>query len=153
MSLELNSISVNNFEKLHLLQAFNSVYKYDVLCISETFLKSSYSNDDPSLSLKDYNMIRSDHLDNLKRGGVCIYFKETLPLKILNISLLNECLVVDIAYEDKKCMIVSLYRSPSQTSEQFGSFLTNLENLIDTIFCSDPFLVFILGDVNAKLSY
>ena len=74
----LNSISVNNFEELLLFQAFNSVYKYGVICISETFLNSSYSNDDPSLCLKGYNMIRSDHPDNLKRGGVCIYFKEGL---------------------------------------------------------------------------
>ena len=145
-------VSVNNFEKLHLLQAFNSVYKYDIICIGETFLNFSYSNDDPSLYLSGYNMIRSDHPNNIKRGGVCIYFKDTLPLKILNISQLNECLVVEIAYEDKKCMIVSLYCSPSQTSEDFDSFLTNFENLIDTIFCNDPFLVLILGDFNAKLS-
>ena len=99
----LNSISSHNFEKLHLLQAFNSVYKYDLICLNETLLDTSYSDDDLDLSLIGYNMVRADHPDNVKRGGVSIFYKDTLPLKILDISQLSEFLAVEVAYEDEKC--------------------------------------------------
>ena len=39
----LNGIAAHNYIKISLLQAYNAVYKYDVLCISETFLNSSSS--------------------------------------------------------------------------------------------------------------
>ena len=79
--MELGSIGAYNFEKLHSLQAFNSVYKYDIFCITETFLDSSYSNDDQNLSIDGYNIIRADYPGNIKRGGVCIFHNDTLPIR------------------------------------------------------------------------
>ena len=69
----------------------------------------------------------------------------------MNISQLDECLVVEIFYENKNCIIVSLYRSPSQSSDEFESFVTNFENMIYTIFCNEPYLVLIMDDFNATL--
>ena len=31
--------------------------------------------------LEGYNLIRSDHPSNTKRGGVCIYYKESLVVR------------------------------------------------------------------------
>ena len=45
----VNSILAHN--KLSLLEAYNTVHKYDILCISETYLDSSVSLDDTTLSL------------------------------------------------------------------------------------------------------
>ena len=148
----IGSISVHNFVKLHSLQAFISVHKFDVICLSETFLDSSYSNDDRNLIIENYNMTRADYPGDVKRGGVCIYFKNDLPIKLLNISQLSECLAIEVGYENTKCIIVTLYRSPSQNSDEFDSFLSNLERTIDNVFNKDPNLVIILGDFNAKLS-
>ena len=91
----VNSLPSHNFAKLSSLQAYNALHKFDIICISETFLDSSISNNDLESLLDGYKIIRSDHPMNLKRGGVCIFFKETLPLNILNITQLNECLVVE----------------------------------------------------------
>ena len=66
----INSILAHN--KLTLLQAYNTIHQYDILCISETYLDSSISNDDTNLSFTGYNLARSDHPGNVKRGGVCI---------------------------------------------------------------------------------
>ena len=148
----LNSISSHNFIKLVSLQAYNCIFKYDLICLSETYLDSSFPVDDISLNLKGYNLIRADHPLNVKRGGVCVYYKDTLPIKILNISQLSECLVLEILYDNKKCFITSLYRSPSQNSDEFESFLTKFEQLINSIYSLDPYLFIILGDFNAKLS-
>ena len=52
----------------------------------------------------------------------------------------------------KKCFITSLYRSPSQTSDELETFLTKFEQLIDSIYSLDPYLFIILGDFNARSS-
>ena len=148
----LNSVSVHDFEKLRSLQAFNSVYQFDIICLSETFLDSSFSSDDIDLSIEGYNIIRADHPVNIKRGGVCVYYRETLPLKVLNIYQLTECLVLEIVCENKKCILACLYRSPSQSSDEFDTFLIKFEDMIELIFDFDPNIVLILGDFNAKLS-
>ena len=137
----LNSISAHNFIKLVSLEAYNSIFKYDLICLSETYLDSSFAADDISLTIKGYNLIRADHPLNIKRGGACVYYKNTLPIKILNISQLPECLVVEILYDNKKCLIVSLYRSLSQNSDDFDSFLTKFGQLIDSIYDLDPYFL------------
>ena len=147
----LNSLPSYNFAKLSLLQAYNSLHKFDIICLSETYLDSTISSNDPQLSLAGYKIIRSDNPLNIKKGGVCIFFKETLPLNIVNITQLKECLVVEILYNNRKCFLVTLYRSPSQSLIEFDGFMTNFENLIDSIHSLNPYFIIILGDFNAKL--
>ena len=149
----VNSITAHNFIKLSSLQAFNSTYNFDFICISESYLDSTYSSDDSSLVLKDYKLVRSDHPQNVKRGGVCIYYRESLPVKLLKISNLPECLILEIIYGHKKCSIVSLYRSPSQTPDDFDYFIKEFDCILDKISTpGNPNLLFILGDFNAKLN-
>ena len=71
----LNSISAHNYIKVSLLRAYISTHKFDVICISETYLDSDTSDDDDNLKIAGYNLIRADHPSNTKRGGVCIYYK------------------------------------------------------------------------------
>ena len=59
-----------------------STYKYDFICLSETFLDSSSL--DNLVDIQGYNLVRADHPDNSKRGGVCIYYKESLPVRVIN---------------------------------------------------------------------
>ena len=148
----VNILPSHNFAKLSSFQAYNALHKFDIICISETFLDSSISSNDLESLLDGYKIIRSDHPMNLKRGGVCIFFKETLPLNILNITQLNECLVVEILYNNKKCYLVTLYRSPNQNDIEFDDFITKFEILIDSIYNLNPYFVIILGDFNAKLN-
>ena len=56
---------------MSLLAAYNSVYRYDIIFISESFLDSTISDDDNILHMEGNNLIRADHPDNIKRGGVC----------------------------------------------------------------------------------
>ena len=87
----LNSISAYNFIKLSLLKTYIATNKLEVICLSETYPDSSISNDDNNLEIPGYNLFRADHPFNTKRGGVCIYYGNSLPLKILNIQHLHEC--------------------------------------------------------------
>ena len=74
----LNSLSAHNFSKLTQLKAYISVYKYDFLCLLETYLDTTIP--DNLIGIEGYKFIRADHQNNVKRGGVCIYHKESLPV-------------------------------------------------------------------------
>ena len=82
---DLNSISAHNYIKLSLLRAYVSTYKYDVICISETYLDSDTSTVDENLEIAGYTLIRADHPSNTKRGGVCSYYKHSLAFRLLDI--------------------------------------------------------------------
>ena len=87
----LNSIAAHNFAKLVLLKAFNSIHKFDIICLSETYIDSSILHNISNLEIPGYNLVHSDHPSNKKCRGVCIYYKSYLPLRIININYLNEC--------------------------------------------------------------
>ena len=67
----LNKLSAYNFSKLTQLKAYISTYKHDFICLSETYLDSSIPDNLIEIS---YSLVRADHPDNIKRGGVCIYY-------------------------------------------------------------------------------
>ena len=48
----VNSVSAHNVSKVSLLRAYISIHKFDVICISETFLNSDTAFDDDNLKLK-----------------------------------------------------------------------------------------------------
>ena len=55
----LNSISAHNYIKLFLLKAYIAIHKFDIICLSETYLDSSTTSDDDNLAISGYNLIRS----------------------------------------------------------------------------------------------
>ena len=130
--------------------AYNSIHKYDVVCLSETYLDSSTVLSDDSLEIPGYNLVQCDHSTNTKRGDVCVYYKSYLPTKVLNMKRLQECLDIEFSIEKKICRLISLHRSPSQNQEEFNTFLDNLESKLETAYFSNPFLTILIGDFNAK---
>ena len=147
----LNSISAHNFSKLSLLETYNAFHKY-IICLSKTYVNSSIPYDDDYMEIPRYNLIRADHSSENRRGSVCIYYKNRLPLKVLDIHILQECINFEIKTENKLCGFIVLYRTPSQSQDNFESSTDNLESNIDAIAAKNPYLIYILGDFNAKLS-
>ena len=96
----------------------------DILYLSETIL-----SDDVNLDIPGYDLIRADYPANVKRGGVCIYFRKSLPLKIF---FPYEYKNFEARIRDKVCNFISLYRSPNQSLEEFETFANNLEVNLDT---------------------
>ena len=91
----LNSISAHNFIKLSPLRSYISINEIDILCLSETYLDSRILSGNDNLELPGYNLVRADSPTNTRRGGVCIYYHNSLPLKVIYIQLLNECINVE----------------------------------------------------------
>ena len=148
----LNSTTAHNFTKLVLLKTYNSTHKFDIICLSETYLHSNILPNDINLEIPAYRLLRSDYPSNKKRGGVCIYFKSYLTLRNININHLNECVRFELMVGDKPCNFIALYRYPSQSQDQFKSFKENLELNIETPVQNNPLLVVLLGDFNANSS-
>ena len=146
----VSSVLADNFSEVSLLRAYISIHKFDVICISETFLYSDTAFDDGNLKIEGYTIVRSDHLSNSKRGGVCIYYNQSLALKILYIKYLQECIVFQVLIANKLCNFISLYRSPSQPSDIFDQFTDNLELTLYGVANHNPFLIVALGGFNVK---
>ena len=52
--------------------------------------------DDENLKIEGHNIVRSDYPSNSRRGGVCIYYKQSLDPKMLDIKYLQECIVFQV---------------------------------------------------------
>ena len=110
---------------------------------------SNLSGDD-NFNFPSYNLVRVDHPSNTKKGGVCFYFKNSLLLKVLDIQSLQECINFEIKIADKTCNVISLYRSASESKDEFESFADNLELNFDSVALRNPYLIVVLGDFNAQ---
>ena len=66
-------ISGYGYSKLFLLNSYNLLHKFDIICFSETYLDSNTLLDDDNLKISGYTLVRSDHPSNTKGGGVCLY--------------------------------------------------------------------------------
>ena len=106
-----------------------------MIYLSESYLDSSVSSDNDNLNINRYKLVRADHPGNVIRGGVCacVYFKESLPVRCFYNLYLKECLVLEVSINNKSSYVVSSYRSPSQVSDEFHSFITNLEKIVVAI--------------------
>ena len=77
----LNSIAAHNFSKISLLRAYNAIHNYNAICLSETYLNHGTLSKNDNLKIPGYELIRVDHPPNKKQGGICIYYKDFLPVK------------------------------------------------------------------------
>ena len=91
----LNSISAHDFLRVSLLEAYNSVYNFDLIGIVETHLNSTV--DENKIGLNGYSFHKSNHPQDLKCGGVGLYVKESLPArKRSDLETQPECVVCEI---------------------------------------------------------
>ena len=149
----LNGLTAHDGIKISLLQAYIIQNNYDIICLSETFLNSSIGTNDDRISIDGYNLIRADHPSNSKRGGVCIYFKEHIPLiKRDDICTLDNCLVTEIRSLGEKNFLTCVCHSPSQNHDEFEDFCTKLDLLMSSINDELPLCSVITGDFNARCS-
>ena len=76
------------FTKVSLLSAYISVHKFNIICLSETYLISEIPSDDKNLEILRYDVVRKDHSSDSSLGRVCVYYKSSLPFKVINVKYL-----------------------------------------------------------------
>ena len=62
----LNSMTAHNFEKINLLEVHNTNSKFNVICLSESYLDSFIESDNDDLNIKGYSLYRVDQSNNVK---------------------------------------------------------------------------------------
>ena len=122
----------------------------DIICLLEKHFDSSIQPDHEYLEIPGYNSACSYHPSNNKRGGVCLYYKVLLPLTAVNIRFLKKCITFEVMIGDKQCNYVTLYWSSSQNQDGFDSFSKNLEVTYDKVASKNPFMLAVIGNLNAK---
>ena len=150
MSWNVNSMAKDNFQRVRLIEAHNSIYNYDLISICETSLNDSVEL--PETLLNDYTFVAANHLANTRHGGgVGLFYKKSLPAKIRDNFSFDESIVIELKFGRKKIFFTVLYRSPASnhTSPVFQTFLSNFENLYSNIQAENPFATFFTGDFNA----
>ena len=83
-------------------------------------------------------------------GGVGIFFKDSLPLRVRVDLCFGECLVVELNFGRKKIFFTVVYRNPAfkANSPEFTAFLNNFKNLYGKIKAENPYACFFTGDFN-----
>ena len=102
------------------------------------------------MAISGYNLIHSDHPSNNKRDGVCIYYKNFLPLGVLTIQYLQKCINFELNIGGKICNFISSHISPNQTLDEFEKIIDNLKLNLETLRQNNPFLIMLIVDLNAK---
>ena len=125
-------------------------HNYDIICLSEAFLNSSIQSDDNRIKIDGYNLIRSDHPSDPKKGGVCIYYKSHIPLVTRNdICTLDNCLVTEIRSQNEICFLTCIYYSPRQNDDEFQNFCAKFDTLFNNINDEFPICPVVTGNFNA----
>ena len=145
----LNTLSKNEFNRVTLLEAHNNNFNYDIISLCETSL-----NDDiqvPENILPGYKFHSCNHPDGSRNGGVGIFYKESLPLRIRHDLSFDECIVTETKFRYKSIFFTVIYINPvnKALSNGFNKFLENIENLFIKIKVEKPYAMFFTGDFNA----
>ena len=144
----LNTLSKNNFYRVTLLESHSLVNKYDIISLCETSL-----NDDIELDLNifpGYRFVSLNNPDGSANGGVGIFYKEHLPLRVRRDLSFGESLVVEMKFGRKKIFFTVVYRNPINKaySPEFSTFLDNFKDLHMKINVENPYACFFAGDFN-----
>jgi len=145
----LNSLATKNFSRKNLLEAHNILHKYDIISVCETGFDDTVII--PENMLEDYTFISCNSPLNTKHGGVGLFLKDSLAIKVRNDISFDETLVVEIMIGKKKIFFTVLYRSPSNKvgSVEFNKFLLDFDTLYTNIKKDNPYATFFCGDFNA----
>ena len=147
MSWNVNSIGKDNFQRVRLIEARNSIFNYDLISICETSLNDSIKLS--GILLNNYTFVSSQNPTHTRHGGVGLFFKNSLPIKIRNDLSFEESIVAELNFGRKKIFFTVLYRSPAfNHAPEFLDFLSNVANLYSKIKNENPYASFFTGDFN-----
>ena len=148
MTWNVNSLAKDDFNRVRLIEAENSIIDHDLIAICETSLNDSVKL--PDKLLDDYSFVPCNNPTNTRHGGVGLFYKNSLPIKIRNDLSFDESIVVELNFGRKKIFFTVIYRSPAfkHTSPEFMDFLSNFTNLYSKIKNENPYASFFTGDFN-----
>ena len=102
----LNGLAAHDFVEMSSIETFIRTHNFDSLCLSETFLDSSVDISDTRININGYPLLRAEHPSNTKRGGVCLYYKNYLPvIRRTDLSDFQDWVVAEIKVDKERCFL------------------------------------------------
>ena len=151
----INAIHVNirslskNFDNL--LDIFrDSNWRFNILCITETWCTDSTLKSNSNLHLPNFDLISQERKTNKHGGGGLIYIHKCLKCNLRNDLCVSdkdkEILTIEVSREnDKNILLSCCYRPPNGDSENLSTFLQN--NIIEKSV-SEKKISYMIGDFN-----
>ena len=152
-TFNVDSLLARDGIKLSAIEGIDSIHKFDLFGICESYLSPKIDNSKIKIEGFSPDPFRSDCLstEGRPKGGVCLFFKDHVPIKRRSdLEFLEECVVAEIVLKRKKFFYILAYRSPSQSPEIFSNFLAKLQLTIDKINLENPFSIIFTGDLNCR---
>ncbi len=147
----LDSLPARDYARIPLIESFQASYKFDIFGICESSLTGDIANDVILIEGFSPDPIRADKADDTRNGGVCLYFREDLPIKSRpDLATIPETIVAEIKLNRKKLFFVLSYRHPNIPIAQFSDYVTSLESIYENISLENPSATIICGDFNAR---
>ena len=109
----LDSLPAREFPRTPLIETLQSSYDFDVFGVSESMLSDKHTNEDIHIHGFSPDPFRNDKATDTRNGGVCLYFKESLPIKRRrDLEKLPETIVAEIKFKKKIKINCSIISSP-----------------------------------------
>ena len=104
MNWNLNSLAKENFGRVQLIEAHNSIFNNDFISICETSLNDSLEL--PKTLLDDYVFVPANNPANTRHGGVGLFYKTSLPVIVRNDFSFDESIVVELNFGKKNFFLL-----------------------------------------------
>ena len=89
---------------------------------------------------QDYNFFSTDQPYNSEKDDDCIYYRNSLPFKMLDINYLQRSTSFKVRLRGKICSFTYLYRSLSYSKYIFEISLDNLELSANEVTANNPYI-------------
>ena len=147
LSFAVWNLPARDFARIPLIESFQATYDFDIFGVCESLLSKDIHNDDINISGFSAEPFRADKPENSRFGGVCLYYKEILPIKKRpDLVPIPETIVAELKFQRKKIFFVLSYCHPNLTSSEFAEYTKSLENIYESINKENPTMAIITGD-------
>ena len=147
----LDSLPARQFARIPLIETFQATYDFDIFGVCESSLNESIPNESIFIAGFSPDPFRADKSVNTRNGGVCLYFREDLPIKRrTDLELLPETIVAEVKLKKKKIFVILSYCHPNLSSIEFEEYTNALEQIYVLAKKENSSVNILTGDFNAR---
>ena len=104
MNWNLNSLVKDNFGRIDLIEAHNTIFDYDLISVCETNLNDSIEI--PETLPNYYNFISANHPGNVSHDGVGLFHEVSLPFIYRSNLSFEESIVIERKFEPERFTVL-----------------------------------------------
>ena len=114
----LDSLPARNYARIPLIESFQASYDFDIFGICESSLNNDIKNENIFIEGFCADPFSADKPVGIRNGGVCLYYKEDLPIiERCDLETLPETIVAEVKLNKDKIFFVLSYCHPALSKE------------------------------------